>query len=84
MNNLQLDLFTEFPINRYVISRELGVGAFGMVHLYELKEMKQLLLWRLFDHNITFNTASSEKGTTLKVANSEFQFFGYYVMGPYE
>ena len=31
-----------------------------------------------------FNTASSEKGTTLKVANSEFQFFGYYVMGPYE
>ena len=44
MNNLQLDLFTEFPINRYVISRELGVGAFGMVHLYELKEMKQLLL----------------------------------------
>ena len=30
------------------------------------------------------NTASSEKGTTLKVANSEFQFFGYYVMGPYE
>ena len=30
------------------------------------------------------NTASSKKGTTLKVANSEFQFFGYYVMGPYE
>ena len=33
---------------------------------------------------ICINTASSEKGTTLKVANSEFQFFGYYVMGPYE
>ena len=36
------------------------------------------------DHYYFINTASSEKGTTLKVANSEFQFFGYYVMGPYE
>ena len=37
-NRLRPDLFTEFPIERYVISRELGVGAFGMVHLYELME----------------------------------------------
>ena len=36
------------------------------------------------NQQVVFNTASSEKGTTLKVANSEFQFFGYYVMGPYE
>ena len=27
-----------FPIDNYFISRELGVGAFGMVHLYELME----------------------------------------------
>ena len=37
-NRLQPDLLTEFPIERYFISRELGVGAFGMVHLHELKE----------------------------------------------
>ena len=36
------------------------------------------------DLSLVFNTASHEKGTTLKVANSEFQFFGYYVMGLYE
>ena len=30
------------------------------------------------------NTASHKKGTTSRVANSEFQFFGYYLMGPYE
>ena len=36
------------------------------------------------NQQVVFNTASSEKGTTLKVANSEFQFFGYYVMGLYE
>ena len=32
----------------------------------------------------SINTASHKKGTTLKVANSEFQFFCYFVMGPYE
>ena len=37
-NRLRPDLLTEFPIERYFISRELGVGAFGMVHLHELKE----------------------------------------------
>ena len=26
-----------FPIKEYKLSKELGVGAFGMVHLYELK-----------------------------------------------
>ena len=31
-----------------------------------------------------FNTASHKKGTTSRVANSEFQIFCYWVMGPYE
>ena len=35
-------------------------------------------------NRIILNTASHKKGTTLKVANSEFQFFCYFVMGPYE
>ena len=30
------------------------------------------------------NTASHKKGTTSRVANSEFQIFCYWVMGPYE
>ena len=30
------------------------------------------------------NTASHKKGTTSRVANSEFKIFCYWVMGPYE
>ena len=34
--------------------------------------------------NQRVNTASHKKGTTSRVANSEFQIFCYWVMGPYE
>ena len=37
-----------------------------------------------FIHLLWLNTASHKKGTTSRVANSEFQIFCYWVMGPYE
>ena len=37
-NQIQPYSFREFAIHKYTVSKELGVGSFGMVFLYELKE----------------------------------------------
>ena len=50
----------------------------------ELKYRSKLKSEKGESKSFAINTASHKKGTTLKVANSEFQFFCYYVMGPYE
>ena len=37
-NQVQPYSLPQFAIDKYTVSKELGVGSFGMVHLHELKE----------------------------------------------
>ena len=52
--------------------------------LFWLKKFRKLSKENQKDWIKVFNTASHKKGTTSRVANSEFQIFCYWVMGPYE